>query len=104
MTFCRAVSARTGMVTMAVRQAAAKAKPIEVLRIMTITCDGGPEQTPEKAFPFPQSLLYEVHSNHNNYDVVRILRLGWPHSPLRRHPNGYGRSLIASVVSMIFGQ
>src|SRR5580698_9914938 len=29
----------TGMVTMAVRQAAAKAKPIEVLRIMTITCD-----------------------------------------------------------------
>jgi hypothetical protein len=29
------------MVTMAVRQAAAKAKPIEVLRIMTITCDEG---------------------------------------------------------------
>src|SRR6266403_6376941 len=52
MTFCRAVSARTGMVTMAVRQAAAKAKPIEVLRIMTITCDEGPRQTPEKAFPF----------------------------------------------------
>ena len=40
------------MVTMAVRQAAAKAKPIEVLRIMTITCDEGPKQTPEKAFPF----------------------------------------------------
>jgi hypothetical protein len=40
------------MVTMAVRQAAAKAKPIEVLRIMTITCDEGREQTPEKAFPF----------------------------------------------------
>ena len=40
------------MVTMAVKQAAAKAKPIEVLRIMTITCDEGPEQTPEKAFPF----------------------------------------------------
>src|SRR5258705_12813413 len=52
MTFCRAVSARTGMVTMAVRQAAAKAKPIEVLRIMTITSDEGPEQTPEKAFSF----------------------------------------------------
>jgi hypothetical protein len=52
MTFARAVSARTGMVTMAVRQAAAKAKPIEVLRIMTITCDEGREQTPEKAFPF----------------------------------------------------
>jgi hypothetical protein len=29
------------MVTMAVRQAAAKAKPIEVLRIMTITSDEG---------------------------------------------------------------
>jgi hypothetical protein len=40
------------MVTMAVRQAAAKAKPIEVLRIMTITSDEGPEQTPEKAFSF----------------------------------------------------
>src|SRR5205085_8193927 len=52
MTFCRTVSARTGMVTMAVRQAAAKAKPIEVLRIMTITCDEGPRRTPEKAFPF----------------------------------------------------
>jgi hypothetical protein len=39
MTFCRAVSARAGIVTMAVRQAAAKAKLIEVLRIMTITYD-----------------------------------------------------------------
>ena len=40
------------MVTMAVKQADAKAKPIEVLRIMTITSDEGPGQTPEKAFPF----------------------------------------------------
>src|ERR1700730_11336249 len=52
MTFCRTVSARTGMVTMAVKQADAKAKPIEVLRIMTITSDEGLGQTPEKAFPF----------------------------------------------------
>jgi hypothetical protein len=37
---------------MAVKQADAKAKPIEVLRIMTITSDEGPGQTPEKAFPF----------------------------------------------------
>ena len=40
---------------MAVRQAAAKAKPIEVLRIMTITCDERGVQTPEKAFPFHTS-------------------------------------------------
>jgi hypothetical protein len=42
MTFCRAdqVSAWAGTVTTAVRQAAAKAK-LEVLRIMTITCDVG---------------------------------------------------------------
>ncbi len=38
------------MVTMAVRQAAAKAKPIEVLRIMTITCDEGQSKRPRRRY------------------------------------------------------
>ena len=45
------------MVTMAVRQAAAKAKPIEVLRIMTITCDEGPKQTPRRRFRSAQLVI-----------------------------------------------
>ncbi len=43
------------MVTMVVRQAAAKAKPIEVLRIMTITCDERYLPTPEKPFSSTQA-------------------------------------------------
>ena len=45
------------MVTMAVKQADAKAKPIEVLRIMAITSDEGPNHTPEKAFRSAQLVL-----------------------------------------------
>src|SRR5271155_4896574 len=43
MTFCRAdlVAAWAGIVAPAIRQAAAKAKLIEVLRIMAITCNVG---------------------------------------------------------------
>src|SRR5260370_35846436 len=62
MTFCRTVSARTGMVTMAVRQAAAKAKPIEVLRIMTITCDEGQSKRPRRRYRSAQ-LAIKIKGN-----------------------------------------
>ena len=54
MTFWRAdgVLALAGMATTAVRQAAAKAKLAETLRIMTITCELGPGQTFEERFRF----------------------------------------------------
>src|SRR5689334_6710449 len=71
MTFCRAVSARTGMVTMAVRQAAAKPKPIEVLRIMTITCDEGPERNVREGVPFRAASHKNQREESGGNDKIR---------------------------------
>jgi hypothetical protein len=43
------------MVTMAVRQAAAKAKPVEGLRIMTITCNERPGANAREGVSFRES-------------------------------------------------